>query len=229
MSIIAKIIGAVSSAFSFVVTKIKSMFKKETKVAPFPANSDYWKSRVAQHAASPTKGEVMMIGDSITDGQSVYANVFPRVCNRGISGDTTMGVLDRLPMLLAEKPRKVFLLIGTNNFGWGTPEAAARVVGDIITIARAFKAGGAQVYVQSILPVNTSCPLVVTRSNQQVIEANIKLFGHAQTTGEFVFVPLYASFADEAGMLKKEYTFDGLHLNEQGYKKWAEIVSPLMS
>src|SRR6185503_17490626 len=65
------------------------------------------------------KGALVFLGDSITEGWGdklapAFAGV--KVANRGISGDTTRGVLIRLKEdVLALEPAGVVLLIGTND------------------------------------------------------------------------------------------------------------------
>src|SRR5262245_35668783 len=67
------------------------------------------------------QGALVFLGDSITQGwgddmRGSFAGV--KVANRGISGDTTRGVLIRLEEdVLALKPTGVVLLIGTNDLG----------------------------------------------------------------------------------------------------------------
>ena len=60
-------------------------------------------------------GDVVFLGDSITEG-GAWDELFPGVPvrNRGIGGDTTSGVLDRLDQITRGRPAKVFLKIGTN-------------------------------------------------------------------------------------------------------------------
>src|SRR4051812_24057000 len=73
-----------------------------------------WAARTAQD-----EGAVVFLGDSITQGWGDdIGGAFPgmKVANRGISGDTTRGVLIRLKDdVLAIKPAAVVLLIGTND------------------------------------------------------------------------------------------------------------------
>jgi lysophospholipase L1-like esterase len=64
-------------------------------------------------------GSIVFLGDSITDFFRVN-EFFPGVyvINRGISGDTTDGVLNRLAESVYElSPSKIFLMIGTNDLG----------------------------------------------------------------------------------------------------------------
>jgi lysophospholipase L1-like esterase len=61
----------------------------------------------------------VLLGDSITQGWGEdFSAWFPgmKIANRGISGDTSRGVLIRLEEdVLALDPRAVVLLIGTND------------------------------------------------------------------------------------------------------------------
>ena len=79
-----------------------------------------WAKRVKQD-----QDGVVFLGDSITQGWAANLNqLFPgiKTINRGISGDTTRGVLLRLQTdVIALKPRGIVLLIGTNDL----EEAAA--------------------------------------------------------------------------------------------------------
>src|SRR5436190_15226153 len=73
-----------------------------------------WAGRVLQD-----RHAVVLLGDSITQGWGEdFSFWFPgmKIANRGISGDTSRGVLIRLQGdVLALEPRAVVLLIGTND------------------------------------------------------------------------------------------------------------------
>src|SRR5215470_11449680 len=65
---------------------------------------------------------VVMLGDSITEGID-WRELFPqvRILNRGIAGDTSAGVLNRLDEVIARHPKVVFLMIGSNDLQLGVP------------------------------------------------------------------------------------------------------------
>src|SRR5437867_2555197 len=73
-----------------------------------------WAARVEQDRKA-----VVLLGDSITQGWGEdFSAWFPglKIANRGISGDTSRGVLIRLKEdVLALRPPAVVLLIGTND------------------------------------------------------------------------------------------------------------------
>src|SRR5262245_26754662 len=80
-----------------------------------------WSERRASWANKVQQDEraIVFLGDSITQGWGDnIGGAFPgmKVANRGISGDTSRGVLIRLKEdVLALKPAAVVLLIGTND------------------------------------------------------------------------------------------------------------------
>jgi hypothetical protein len=80
-----------------------------------------WQTRRSQWAnrVEQDRHAVVLLGDSITQGWGEdFSAWFPgmKIANRGISGDTSRGVLIRLEEdVLALAPRAVVLLIGTND------------------------------------------------------------------------------------------------------------------
>ena len=80
-----------------------------------------WNERRSKFAerAEQDRNAVVMLGDSITEGwRDDFSAWFPgvKVANRGISGDTSRGVLIRLQEdVLALHPQAVVVLIGTND------------------------------------------------------------------------------------------------------------------
>src|SRR4051794_8025406 len=62
------------------------------------------------------KGRVLFLGNSITQGGNWKKLLKDTtVINRGISGDVTFGILNRLGEVIQREPSKLFLLIGIND------------------------------------------------------------------------------------------------------------------
>ena len=63
-----------------------------------------------------------MLGDSHTEGID-WRELFPdvKILNRGISGDTSEGVLNRLEEVIGRHSKIVFLMIGGNDLQMGVP------------------------------------------------------------------------------------------------------------
>ena len=91
------------------------------------AFQNLWRARRAQFAKQKDKQQhaLVFFGDSITQGWGDdFRGRFPelKVANRGISGDTTRGLLARVDAdVLALNPCGIVLLIGTNDVALKVP------------------------------------------------------------------------------------------------------------
>ena len=77
-----------------------------------------------------------------------------------------------------------------------------------------------EIYIQSVLPVSGS----YKSFNKSVVKYNdlLKVIVEEQSV---TYIDLWSEFLDEQGMLKEEYSYDGIHLSADGYRKWREIIS----
>jgi len=192
----------------------------------------YYNQRLTLFEKLPdTKGEIIFLGNSITDGcewSELLGN--PNVKNRGISGDTTEGILFRLNEVTSSKPAKVFLLIGINDLSRGISKDT--VFSNICKIANRIRKDSpkTKVNIQSILPVNDAFGLFKGHTNktEEVIWVNAQL--EEWCTKENVgFVDLYSRFkSSDSEKMNPKYTNDGLHLLGDGYLLWAEIIKPYL-
>lgn len=168
--------------------------------------------------------DVVFIGDSITEKGNDWAARFgsPRVKNRGIAGDMTQGVIVRLGEIYYYPPAAVFIMIGVNdiNAAGKTPEFTAE---NIVKIADLIKSHvpKTKVYVQTILP--TSKEEVTAKIRKANALLRMKASQHRYT-----LIDLHKDFADDNGLLKKEFSADGIHLKEAGYREWVEKEKPIV-
>lgn len=191
----------------------------------------YHQRRTLFELLPDTKNEIIFLGNSITDG-SEWVELFAdlRVKNRGISGDTTEGVLYRLNEVTRSKPDKVFILIGINDLSRDVPKET--VFQNICTIATQIRESSpkTKVFVQSILPVNAALEKFPKHTNkgEQVIWVNKQLKTWCEAN-RFAFIDLYSRFKNPGDdLLDPKYTNDGLHLTGEGYILWTDIVKPLV-
>jgi lysophospholipase L1-like esterase len=159
----------------------------------------------------------VFVGDSITQDYNVY-EYFPdkQVYNRGIGGDTSEGVLQRLNESIFDlKPKNVFLNIGTNDFerlNDGITGTYKRIV-EIIEKIRSFDSN-INIYIISVYPVNPNVDrkTVGSRNNKEIKELNDML---SKIEG-ITYVDLFNRLIED-GNLAKSFTIEGLHLNQKGY------------
>jgi len=189
--------------------------------------STYYLQRVSHFRTLPqTSGDIIFLGNSITDGGE-WTEMFadPKVKNRGISGDITAGVLNRLEEVYSRSPAKIFLLIGINDLARNV--LVDSVVKNILWISALIKNKTPQtkLYVQSLFPVNEKFSKFGGHTNKkaEILKVNQLLFDSA-TKYKYNFIDIFSSLADSTGSMRADYTNDGLHLLGAGYLKWKEVI-----
>src|SRR5437867_1020657 len=116
---IMKILQIIIAAFIF--NPIFAQVKSYDTLTNLP---DHYVKRCKVFESEPiVKGKIMMVGNSITEGGNWKTLLHDStVINRGISGDVTFGVLNRLKDITDRQPSKLFLLIGVNDLSRNTPD-----------------------------------------------------------------------------------------------------------
>jgi Zn-dependent M28 family amino/carboxypeptidase/lysophospholipase L1-like esterase len=186
----------------------------------------YYQKKTLFEKLPDTAHEIIFLGDSITDGGNwieMFQNL--RIKNRGISGDITDGVLERLAEVTSSKPDKVFLMIGINDLAAGKSEEyvvnnISRIVKKILNTSASTK-----IYLQSLLPVNRDLGMFpkYTDKTQAVLSINARLKKVAEKYGA-VYIDLYSPFTNGGDKLNPKYTNDGLHLTGDGYILWKSLI-----
>ncbi|GMR65808.1 SGNH/GDSL hydrolase family protein [Bacillus sp. MN7755] len=166
---------------------------------------------------------VLFLGDSLTDFNE-WDEAFPgiKTYNRGISGDTTVGVIHRLNQAISLKPSKIFLMIGVNDLAAKTPKENVLKNYKNILEQLTVKLPNTKIFIESMLPVK---PLskATNLNNSDINWLNKELEKLAEENNH-TFIDLHSLFTDEKGELKKVWTVDGVHLNGEGYKIWENKI-----
>lgn len=182
--------------------------------------------RTSLHKLLPKmKNAVVFLGDSITYGGE-WGELLncPKCQNRGISGDISAGILARLGDILAEKPAKIFLMIGINDISRGIPNDT--IIANYREFIRRTKAESpkTRIYLQSVLPTNDTFRKFVDKNDESITALNDAMREIAKADRSITYIDLYKGFLDKDGRLEKSYTYDGLHLLGEGYAHWAKLV-----
>lgn len=173
------------------------------------------------------KGGIVFFGDSITEMCDLdYYYPEYNALNRGISGDTTEGMLERLESnLLVLEPDVVFFLGGANDLGRAS--SPSDVNSNIKNIISRIKTAlpNTVIYVQSVYPVNPNVTSLAgnhvgIRDNEDILLVN-SLLRNTCLDLDVTFLDTFALLVDLEGRLNEQYTFDGLHINAKAY----EVVS----
>lgn len=176
---------------------------------------------VEPYARSP----IVFLGDSMTD-EGDWSKLFPdeNVVNRGIGGDTTLGVLQRLDQVIDLNPPKIFLMIGTNDLCYNRSIADTLKNYDRILFLLRKNLPHTQVYVESVLPFNdTIFPSVYLRSNKNIKLLNTGIKKLAAKY-DYPYLDITGLFTGADGRLPASETVDGLHLNDKGYDIWRRAL-----
>ena len=179
----------------------------------------YYKHKKSQFQmlSQNTKYTTVMLGDSITDeGQWDELLDNPFVQNRGISGDTTDGVLERLDSI-NKSIKQVFIMIGVNDIMRG--KEVDEVYSNYLKIIKFFQDRNIKVYIQSTLFIGERR---AENFNIKVEDLDKRLEKYA-SENNITFINLNPILAPNK-ILKKEFTFDDLHLNGTAYKLWAQEI-----
>ena len=169
-----------------------------------------------------TENEIIFLGNSITDNAEWW-ELFEdtHVKNRGIGGDDTDGVLERLGEVTSSRPDKIFIMIGTNDLAY--MKSAEHVLTNYAKILDRIEqdSPGTRIYIQAILPTDDA--IHTLRKNADIRGLNESLEVMATERGH-TYLDLYNPFAGEDGKLNPDYSLDGLHLNGAGYQLWKELI-----
>lgn len=193
-----------------------------------PNVPDHWVKRNALFKTEPiVTGKVMMVGNSITemgDWKKLLGDT--TVINRGISGDVTFGILNRIKDITDRKPAKLFLLIGINDLSRNTPEEV--IIENIFSIVRKIKIASpaTRIFVQSILPLNESFknfPPAFRGKMEKVKTINSQVQKYADKL-KYTYIDLHSHFLDKEGKMEAALSNDGLHLTPAGYARWVDIL-----
>lgn len=184
-------------------------------------NYKHWKETKSLYDILPNdSNEIIFLGSSITYGcewAELLSN--PNIKNRGIGGDNTEGVLERLTEVTDSKPDKIFINIGTNDLGLDM--RISEIINNYREILDRIEQSSPEtkIYIQSVLPTKNR----KLRSNDSIKELNSRLEMLANEKS-LKYINLYNSFLDKNGDLNMELSLDGLHLNGQGYLIWRKII-----
>ena len=170
--------------------------------------------------------DIIFLGNSIMAGTD-WMELLGRtdVRNRGISGDITFGVLERLDEVTEGRPAKVFILIGINDISRNVPDSF--IVNNYRKIIQRIKAGtpNTKICFHTLMPVNNEFTQFKNHYNkdEHILYVNKELKTLAAKEG-ITLIDLYPHFLNKEKKLDKKYTIDGLHLNAEGYRLWADVL-----
>lgn len=197
-----------------------------------------WSQRFIYESANsavPAHGpsaRVVFMGDSITEFWHLPRNFGSRdYINRGISGQITPQMLVRfMADVVALKPDVVVILGGTNDIARLAHEDFSNTPPEVIhqsirAMAELAKANGIAVVLCSIPPVSNYSGINRTEElpPQFIRDLNDWVRKYA-ADAHFAFADYYSVLVDDKGMLRANFSKDGVHPNDDGYAAMAPVV-----
>ena len=164
--------------------------------------------------------DVAFLGDSLTDGYNLKL-YYPDyvVSNRGIGGETTHGLEERLKVSAYDlKPKVVVMLIGGNNLNTMFENYEDILIG-----------------LKDNLPNTKVILLSLTamgkdwgHKNEIACLNNVKIKLLAEKY-DYTFVDLFTPLFDiNIGEVYSDYTTDGAHFTSKGYEVVTSVVKPVI-
>lgn len=145
--------------------------------------------------------------------------------NRGVGGFITDELLENIDTCILDlKPSKLFINIGTNDLS--NPDIPiAQMIDHYDQILCQVKAAlpDVKLYLMAYYPINYDAateemkPCLLVRTNPKIAEANAAVKKLAEKY-HAKYMDINDPLKDENGNLKAEYTIEGMHIKEEGYR-----------
>ena len=191
----------------------------------------YREANAALKPSGPDEDRIVFFGDSITEGWNLDEH-FPGkpYINRGIGGQTTPQMLIRFRQdAVALRPAVAIILAGTNDIGGNTgPMRLEDIAANLASMADIARTNGIPAAFSSLLPpAHRETPLsrfnLLKHPLDAVLALNAWLAGYCAAHG-LAFIDYYSAMSGPDGLVKPEFSEDGLHPTPLGYQAMAPLA-----
>jgi len=203
--------------------------RAQTKLNDWPALARYHDANVKVVPPAKNEARVVFMGDSITDSwdDQKYGGFFPGkpYIDRGISGQTTPQMLVRFRAdVIALRPKVVVILAGTNDLAGDTgPMTLEAIEDNLVSMAELARANHIRVVLASVLPVFDYPWKKGLEPAPKIVALNAWIKNYASRVGA-VYLDFHSAMADDRQGMRSEFTRDGVHPTEAGYRVMAPLA-----
>lgn len=167
------------------------------------------------------KDDIVFIGNSITNMHEWWEAFGSKnnIKNRGVSGAVTDEALANIESVAAGKPKKVFIMIGTNDLGTSGINNTEHVLNNVALMVERFQkvSPETKIHIQSILPSTIGIrTLALEKATNDALKELCDERG-------IIYIDLWDNMQ---GILDYTHSLDGLHLSASGYKVWCDKIAP---
>ncbi len=191
-----------------------------------------WEGEIAAFEAGdgrqqPEHGGIVFVGSSSIRLWKTLAKDFPehRVLNRGFGGSEladSVAFAERI--IFPYEPRMVVLYAGGNDISNG--KSAQQVFEDFREFVAKVRSGLPEVEIAYISIAGNPARWAQV---EEVKAANRLIEDYAKELKGVRFINVFAKMLDEGGQPRGDiFVADKLHMNEAGYKIWADVVRPFL-
>lgn len=180
-----------------------------------------------------TQPRVVFMGDSITqcwyDADPSFFNDNNFLC-RGISGQTTSHMLVRMRKDVVNlHPKYVVILAGTNDIAKNNGFIEIDdIFGNIVSMCEIAKANKIKPIICSVLPVKKyGWRPEVTDCAERIIRLNSLLKEYADEN-RITYADYHSAMKDSENGLPEKWSYDGVHLNSDGYDVIENIILDIL-
>ncbi len=147
------------------------------------------------------------------------------IYNRGIGGFITDELLKNVDVCILDlKPSRLFINIGTNDLSDPAISMNQMIANyDRILSIVETKLPDTEIYMMAYYPINYEAateemkPCLRIRTNEKIAAAN-KAVEKLAEKHHAKYIDINDPLKDELGNLKAEYTVEGMHIKEEGYR-----------
>lgn len=197
---------------------------------------EYKLERYARLNQTAEKGAVLFAGSSLMEMFPVEKfaaeDALPvTVYNRGVGGFVTDELIANISTCITDlQPAKLFINIGTNDLS-DASRSMEYIMGNYSRILDEVKRSvpGVKLYLMAYYPVNYDAAApemkdcLKIRSNEKIALANAEVKKLAEKYGA-EYIDVTAPLKDEQGRLRADFTIEGMHINEDGYRAVYPLV-----
>ena len=186
----------------------------------------------AENAALASSPEVVLMGNSITEGWiRLRPGFFAEngYVSRAISGQTTSQMLVRFRADVVElHPRIVVICAGTNDIARNTGRISLEhILDNLQSMVELARANGIRPILCSVPPAGAFGWRPELKPAQDIVRLNGMIRAYADAEG-IPYVDYHTPMAAADGSMNADYTKDGVHPTEAGYAVMERILPPVV-
>ena len=168
--------------------------------------------------------DVAFFGNSITRNSNFHQYFQnKKIINLGEGGDAIVDLINRIPMLRASNPHKVFLSVGINYSREYNEENFKKqymnLIDSITTIVP-----DSCLFIQNILPISRKTEHTRHYSDNETIKEMNRVIESLCKDRNLTYIDIHSAFVKDGELPYSYTTNDGINIKQEHYKAWANII-----